>query len=88
MQVAVLPRRYDAKIGTANSLQASAKYGEYNERLGLFFVLFLRLNPNVFGWYILLGSWVLFLFELLWCTVRIMYSIYVVLDVNISVLFR
>jgi len=35
MQVVVLPWRSDAEMGTANSLHASAYYGEYNERLGL-----------------------------------------------------
>jgi len=34
IQVAVLPWRYDAEMGTANSLHASAKFGEYNERFG------------------------------------------------------
>jgi len=28
-QVAVLPKRYDAEMGTVNSLHALAKYGEY-----------------------------------------------------------
>jgi len=32
--VAVLPWRYDAEMGTASSLHASAEYGEYNERFG------------------------------------------------------
>jgi len=27
--------RYDAEMGTANSLHASAQYGEYNKRFGL-----------------------------------------------------
>jgi len=30
----LLPWRYNAEMGTANSLHASAKYGEYNERFG------------------------------------------------------
>jgi len=36
MQVALLPWRYDAEMGTANLLHASALYGECNERFGLF----------------------------------------------------
>jgi len=35
MQATVLPWRYDAEMGTANSLHASTDYGEYNERFGL-----------------------------------------------------
>jgi len=33
-QVAVLPWHYDTEIGNANSLRASAQYGEYNKRFG------------------------------------------------------
>jgi len=32
-KVALIPRRYDAEMGTANSLHASALLGEYNKRL-------------------------------------------------------
>ena len=35
---AVLPGRKDAEMGPANSLQASAFYGEYNERFDLIFI--------------------------------------------------
>jgi len=34
--VAVLPWRYDAEMGIANSLHASANYGECNEGFGWF----------------------------------------------------
>jgi len=34
----VLTWRHGVKMGTANSLHASAKYGEYNESFGLEFV--------------------------------------------------
>jgi len=34
MQIAVFACRYGAEMGTANSLHASAKYSEYNERFG------------------------------------------------------
>jgi len=33
----VLPWRYDAKMGTANLLHASASYGEYNKKFGFGF---------------------------------------------------
>jgi len=36
--VAVMPWRYDAELGTANLLHASAKHGEYNEGFGFWFV--------------------------------------------------
>jgi len=35
-QVAVMPWSYDAEMGTANSLYASAYYGEYNKRFVFF----------------------------------------------------
>jgi len=34
----VLPWRYDAEMGTANSLHASALYGKYNESFGLVYL--------------------------------------------------
>jgi len=34
MQVAMLPWRYDADMGTANLLHPLALYGDYNERFG------------------------------------------------------
>jgi len=37
-QVAVLLWRYDAEMGTANSLHALAQQSEYNERFGLILV--------------------------------------------------
>jgi len=33
-QVAMLPWRYNAEMGTAHPLHASAQYGEYNKRFG------------------------------------------------------
>jgi len=41
IQVAVLPWRYNAEMGTANLLHASAWYGEYHERFGLAFIFVL-----------------------------------------------
>jgi len=41
-QVAVLGWRYDAEMGTANSLHASALYGEYNERFGCEYLKYLN----------------------------------------------
>jgi len=43
-QVAVLSWRYDAEMSTANSLHASAQYGEYNERFGFWCIYYADKN--------------------------------------------
>jgi len=43
-EVPVLPWRYDAEMGAANSLHATAYYGEYNERFN-FIAMFLLSMP-------------------------------------------